>query len=135
MYKRIRIILIVGLVLSLFASSAIFADFSDYYSIARMDIGVTSTVKGGVQNLGNVELSGSVSSYDSSTGLPNERMTGWMKTKGLVFTHTRDTVDVSPWNYSFLYWANSSAETGTFWSEVRAPYGNHNGHCQVWQTY
>ena len=136
MKNRIRFILIVGLLIALFVSSTAFAATNvTYTSKATMNYGITSMTYGGEQTLTSAQLNGYVHSELTSTGQYNERLRGRMRTQGIIFTHTRDSVEVSPGNSSYLYWSNPNGETGTFWSDAYAPYGNHDGYCSVWQNH
>jgi len=55
------------------------------------------------------------------------------KTKGAIWTHTRDQTSVGPRYSDSLYWSNYNHVTGTYWAEAEAPYGNHYGQCEVWE--
>lgn len=102
------------------------------YSTATIHMGSTTRVSGSVQNLNGNALNGTVCSTNRS-GSTSQRMTGFMYTKGAVWLHLRD--EVSVYNGSQpLYWANSSQDTGTFWAECQAGYGNHDGYCKIYQT-
>jgi len=132
MKRRIRVVLIVGLVFSLFASSTAFAvTKTRLQSTAETCIGITTAVDGGKQDLDETSLHGYVISYQTSTGTAT--LVGRMFTKGVIFTYSRDYAVVSPGGYDYLYWANPNGDTGTYWSEVQAAAGNHNGECVVYQ--
>jgi len=103
------------------------------YSLATVTLGSTSRVVGSKPPLLATDLIGDLNSTSSSTGTSSQLLYGYMKTKGSVFTVTRDSTYVSPRYSDALYWSNPNGETGTYWAEAEAPYGNHYGSCEVFQ--
>ena len=74
-------------------------------------------------------LTGEVTSYtDSSTSY----VTGYMITKGIIYTHTRSYISArSKKTETMDPWANKNGDTGRFWSSIQAFSGAHSGSCSV----
>lgn len=129
MNKRIKITVcaICALLMCLTVTTALAAT-----SKATVDSGVTTWRQGAHRSLSASALNGTVKSTNA-TGPDRQTLIGKMWTQGNVFALERDHADVKPNGHSTLYWPNNGNETGTFFAEACAQYGNHEGYCSVWQ--
>ncbi len=128
--KNLFRVVIMALSISIISISSIYAY---NYSFAPVTMGSTSLVIGAKPPLLSKELIGDLYSTSSSTGTSSQRLYGYMKTKGVIWTVLRDSASVAPGCADALYWANSDGETGTYWAEAKSPNGNHYGQCEVFQ--
>lgn len=133
MKKRIRItaFAICALLMLLTTTTAFAATIR---STATIDYGSSSKILGSKQALNANALNGTVYSSSASTGTTDQKLKGDMVTQGVIWMHTRDTKSVAPRTSASLYWANPNNETGSFWAEARAVWGNHEGYCRVTQA-
>lgn len=131
MQKSIKKAITVFALCALLVSMAIPTAFAGYAtSTATVNFGSTDMVTGGDRTLYGTSVSGSVKSTTSGT---STYVTGYLYTKGSLFSHARDSANASNYGSKSLYWANSDAENGTFWAACQAT-GDHSGYCKVTQT-
>jgi len=131
--SRKRIVIRLALVLVFISVISCSYAFANSYSMAVVTMGSTGLVVGAKPSLDGGDLVGDLNSTSSSTGSSYQLLYGYMKTKGAIWTHTRDQTSVGPRYSDSLYWSNYNHVTGTYWAEAEAPYGNHYGQCEVWE--
>lgn len=91
-----------------------------------------SSDKGEDCTLYKANLTGKVVCQTSGTGAS---VTGYMRTKGVVFSVIRDSKTASNNDTeNFDTWVNST-ETGTFWAEIISANSNASGYCEVNQHF
>lgn len=132
MKKRMKITVFAtcALLMCLMVTTALAATV---YSRAYIYQPSTSYVKGCTQALTSVKLSGKIVSDVTSTG--DRSMYGNICTQGAIWIIIRDYDYVSPGYSCTLGWSNPNHETGTFWAEAQASYGNHDGRGEASQVH
>lgn len=132
MHKNTRKLITLCTLCILLVSLMVPTAFAGYLSsTATVDFGSTAMAYGGEKALYGVALSGTVKSQTATT---SSSVTGYMYTKGSVWTHVRDEESVNNNRSASLYWSNSSGDTGTFWAQCKASSNNHSGYCTVSQS-
>lgn len=93
-----RIIIVTTFVLILGTTSAYALT-----STATVNKGSSTRVYGVNQMLSSKALNGTVVSYSSSSGTADQRLNGYIITRGAIWIHTRDSASVSPGCSASLY--------------------------------
>lgn len=130
MNKRMKVTIFAtcALLMCLIASSALAYGGT---STASVPLNTSGRVYGSYYTLGPVSVDGEV----KSNGALWSTVTGYMFTKGLIFSVNRDQATCTAGGTTTLrlYWANSLQETGTFRAEAVCSSKQATGYCFVSQ--
>ena len=122
--KLITICAVCVLLLSMAVPTALAATDK---STATVDLGSSRMAYGGERTLYALGLTGTVQSQSANTNT----IKGYMYTKGILWTHMRDSETTSIMQSAGLSWANANGDTGKYWAQCQAEKGNHAGYCVV----